>query len=268
MALPPPLVLCADDFAASPQTSRVIAALAAKGRINAISCMTASPGWQRDAALLRDLPSAVEIGLHLTLTEDAPITAMPAFADQGRMPSADRLTLDAYLGRLPLAEIAQEIAAQFDAFAAALDRPPAFVDGHHHCHVLPGIRALAIRATRTRAPDAWVRVCGDKPGAMLRRPFAGKAIGSALHSLGMRRALRRAGLAANTGFAGHYDFSGDYAPLLAQFLRFPSSRHLVMCHPGAPGGPEDPIGRAREREAQVLQGGAFRFATGLTPIGE
>lgn len=246
------LILCSDDFAYSPAISAAIVTLAQAGKINAISCMAVMPGWAADARMLADLPPQIEIGLHLTLTEEAPRTAMPRFAPDGRMPRVNPLARAAGRWAVPLDEVAMEISAQFDAFFAALRRPPAFVDGHQHAHALPGIRDLVLAETAARAPAAWVRDCTDGVWAMLSRPFRGKAIGSAWHSRGLRAAAAALGLRTNQGFAGHYDFHGDYAALFPRFLRRPGPMHLVMCHPGAGEHADDAIAAARIVEAKAL----------------
>lgn len=246
------LILCADDFAYSPQISQTIVTLAQAGKLNAISCMAAMPGWHADAQLLAGLPAHVEIGLHLTLTGEVPLTAMPRFAPKGRMPDIDPLTRAAGRWRLPLGEVVGEIAAQFDAFVGALGRQPAFVDGHQHVHALPGIRDLVLAETAERAPDAWIRDCTDRLPAILARPFAGKAIGSAWHCRGLRAAARARGLRTNASFAGHYDFAGDYRALFPKLLLRPGATHLVMCHPGAGMRAGDRIAAARRVEAEAL----------------
>lgn len=249
----PRLLLCADDFAFSPEVSTVIAGLASRGQLNATSCMAIMPGWEADSALLRDLPAHVEIGLHLVLTGEAPLTAMPGLVDDGALPTINALGRRAARGDMPLDAIAREVAAQFDRFHDALGRPPAFVDGHQHAHALPGIRDIVLAATARRAPGAWVRDCTDRLAAMLARPFVGKALGSAWHSRGLRAAAAAHGLRCNDSFAGHYGFAGDYAALFPKLLRFPGERHLVMCHPGAGNRAGDAIAAARIVEAAALE---------------
>ena len=220
--------------------------------------MTLMSGWPVDSALLRDLPAHVEIGLHLTLTGERPLTAMPRLAPEGVLPEIDPLARAAGQGRVPLDEVAAEISAQFDAFASAMGRPPAFVDGHQHSHALPGVREIVLAETARRAPGAWVRNCVDRPLAMLSRPFAGKAIGSAYHSRGLRAAAAAHGLTCNDSFAGHYDFASDYRALFPRFLRNPGKTHLVMCHPGAGTRDGDAIAAARPLEAQALRDWSIR----------
>lgn len=214
--------------------------------------MAVMPGWAEDSALLADLPPHVEIGLHLTLTGERPLTAMPRLTLDGLLPEIDPLGRMAARGHLPLGEIAAEVTAQFDAFFAAMERPPAFVDGHQHAHALPGIRDIVLAEVAKRAPNAWIRDCTDRLTAMLARPFLGKAIGSAWHSRGLRRAAAAHGLRTNDSFAGHYDFASDYRTLFPRFLRRPGAVHLIMCHPGAGERPGDAIAAARPLEAEAL----------------
>src|SRR6201995_1398872 len=108
------LILCADDFAFSAEVSAVIAGLAARGKLNATSCMAIMPGWGEDSALLHTLPDHVEIGLHLVLNGETPLTDLGVLAGEGTWPDIDPLARRAARGDLPLPAIAREIAAQFD----------------------------------------------------------------------------------------------------------------------------------------------------------
>jgi predicted glycoside hydrolase/deacetylase ChbG (UPF0249 family) len=154
---------------------------------------------------------------------------------------------------LPLYAVADEVAAQFARFEAAVGRPPAFVDGHQHVHSLPGVRPIMLEETARRAPDAWVRDCMDRPSSIWSRPFPGKAIASALHSQGLKRDAAAHRLQCNDSFAGHYDFGERFAAFFPQFFRKPGRRHLVMCHPGAGRLENDRIAEARPREAAALR---------------
>ena len=246
------LILCADDFAFSTEDSLVIAELLHAGKLNATSCMTLRPNWAEDSAMLRYVPATAQIGLHLTLTEEAPIHPN-GFTQDGVMPGIDPLTRLAARGRLDPAEIAREVDAQFDRFEAAMGRPPAFVDGHQHSHALPVIRPIVLEITRRRAPDAWLRTCEDRVAGLLGRPWRGKAIGSAFHSRGFAAAAEAVGLRCNRGFAGHYGFDGCFAQALPRFLDRAGAYHLVMCHPGAGTRAGDAIAAARRDEADVLR---------------
>lgn len=251
----PRILLCADDFAISRGTSQVIAELVRTRCINAVSCMTAAPGWMRDAELLLgavvENPD-VEIGLHLTLSGEQPLGRLSCQDAAGRLPGPDRLLARCLTGGINADEFSREIERQFDAFCVRVGRPPDFVDAHQHVHVYPVLRHLVVGAVATYSPDAWVRVPSDRLTRMLSRPFAGKAVGSALHCTGFRGLLKRYGLRSNSSFAGHYDFGSGYSDLLDRFLVGASDFHVVMCHPGAKDVAHDTIGDARVTEAAVL----------------
>lgn len=247
------LVVCADDFGLTSAISRSIVALAGQGKLNAISCMSVCNGWKTDAMLLKLLPANVQIGLHVTLTEEEPLTAMPILAWNGRMPASSELEKRALVRRLPLGEIRKEVAAQFERFVDVFGRPPDFVDAHQHVHVLRGIREIIMAETARRAPRAWVRSCVDRPSAILSRCFPVKALINSVQSRGVRRAAASHGLACNDSFAGFYDFSGNYRALFPQFLEKPGQFHLVMCHPGGGHHKADSIARARREEAAALR---------------
>lgn len=202
--------------------------------------------------MLRDIPDTAQIGLHLTLTEEAPIHPN-GFTQDGVMPGIDPLTRMAARGQLDAGEIRREVEAQFERFEDAMGRPPAFVDGHQHSHALPGVRPIVLEITRRRAPGAWLRTCEDRVSALFSRPWRGKAIGSAYHSRGLTRAAEAAGLRCNRGFAGHYGFDGRFAQALPRFFDKAGPFHLVMCHPGAGRRAGDAIAAARRDEADVLR---------------
>lgn len=241
------LVVCADDFALTAGVSRTIADLALGGKLNAISCMALSPRWSDDARLLDCIVGPVEIGIHLVLTDE------PAFgtSTKERLPSASQLSRMALFRRLAKAEIAAAIAVQFDRFEEVMGRPPAFVDGHQHCHLLRGIRNLVIAETARRAPDAWLRTCEDR--AFFSRPFPLKALANSVGSAGFTAAARRAGLRCNSSFSGLYDFGDSFGEIFPRFLMNGGDFHLVICHPGSGDCAEDSISAARVREAAALR---------------
>lgn len=246
------LILCADDFAMSPAISAAIARLAASDRINAISCMAIMPGWIEDERRLADLPDQVAVGLHLVLTDLPALSGTSALAPGGILPPLSDLGRQSLTGRLPLAAVRTEIDHQFERFAEATGRAPAFVDGHQHCHHLPHIRQIVFDVTARRAPGVWLRDCSDRPSAMLARPFAMKAIRSAAWSIGFAKGAAAFGLGVNCGFAGHNDFKRSMADLFECFLIRPGDRHVVMCHPGDGDLIGDTIAAARRAEYQVL----------------
>jgi hypothetical protein len=210
-------------------------------------------GWAADAGLLVGLPRQCEVGLHLTLTDETPLSAMPCYAPGQAMPSARALFRHSLFRKLPTSEIEVEVARQFAAFSDRVGRPPDFVDAHQHVHHLPHLREIVLEETARHAPAAWVRSCSDAPAALLTRPFPGKAIGSAWHSRGYAHLAACFGIATNRSFAGHYDFSPCFASVFQRFFDSASDHHVIMTHPGAADRVDDPIARARVREASFLE---------------
>jgi chitin disaccharide deacetylase len=230
------VVLCADDFGLSEAVSRGILELAARGRISATSAMTTCAAWPRTAPQLLELKGRVAVGLHLNLTAGAPLGAMPRFAPGGAFPAPNEVLRRALTGGLPVEEIGDEIARQLEAFEQALGRPPTFVDGHQHVHVLPGIRAALLHALQQGSyAGLWLRDPSDDLRAILRRALASKKA-LIVRSLSLRfgEAARAAGFDVNEGFSGFspFDAQGRADRVFRRALKFLGPRPVVMCHPG------------------------------------
>ncbi|WP_439572993.1 ChbG/HpnK family deacetylase [Phreatobacter sp.] len=226
------LILCADDYGLSPGVSRAIRELAAARRLNATSVMAPGEGLAAEAeALAAVAPQGFRIGLHLTLTGGLSPLTRPALA---AFPALPALMARAFAARLvpallDTAAIAAEFEAQFAAFRSAFGQAPAFVDGHQHVHLLPGIRPLVIGATRRNAPGAWLRQCSGPRGA----GRGGKARLIAALSAGLAREATAAGLPVNPAFSGAYAFGrARFSEMFPQFLEGQPDGVVVMVHPG------------------------------------
>jgi predicted glycoside hydrolase/deacetylase ChbG (UPF0249 family) len=254
--MPRVIVLCADDYAHTIPISRAILDLAARGRISALSCMTASKLWPEHAAWLARVRDNVDIGLHLTLVDEAPLTAMPRTAPGGRLPDIGTLIRDSYLGRLDLAEIEAELRAQIEAFHRGTGMLPQHIDGHLHTHVLPGIRSIVLKVAREMDAQPWLRNISDRLPAISSR---GVAVPKAAFLALLGRALRKSGARMNTSFSGIYGFTpqeGDYSALFDRFTEHMGSRHLILCHPGT-AEDEAAHAQARANEYAFLASDAF-----------
>lgn len=250
------LILCADDYALAPGVSRAIRELAAAGRLNATSVMTPGPDLAAEAQrLMAVAPPGFQIGLHVTLTGGlTPLTAPRLAMAEG----IGSLLMRSHLRRLDRAAVAAEIAAQMQAFIAAFGVPPAFVDGHQHAHLLPGIRDLVVAAAEHHAPGAWIRQCSGPGGAG--SGLKGQVIAGL--SRGLRRLLVRHGIATNPAFSGAYDFrrAAEFAAIFPTFLTRLPDAGLVMVHPGHIDEAlrrVDPVHAPRAHEYAYLAGDAF-----------
>jgi chitin disaccharide deacetylase len=248
------LVLCADDFGLAPGISAGIAALAARSRLSAVSCIVNSPHWRGGALMQRQWPASVSRGLHLNLSEGAPLSAVLR-AVWPVLPALPRLLALAPLRRLPRAAIRAEIEAQLDAFGEATGRAPDFVDGHQHVHHLPGVRESLLDIVGALQPRPAVRSTARLlgPGA----GFKGRVI-EATGGRALGAMLERAGFVHNQVLLGAYDFqAADYRALMQRWLAaLPASGALLFCHPGE-AVPGDAIGAARQRELAYFASAGF-----------
>lgn len=232
----PRITLCADDYGLAPGVSAAIRHLIALGRLQATGCMTGSPHWPQAAQALKPLDGMADIGLHITLTDQAPIGPMPKLAPDGKLPSVGALLKLSLTGKLDRAEISAEINRQVDSFQAAFGRLPDFLDGHHHVHQLPGIGEVVIETWKTRlGGHAWVRSCLEPSlGILTRRISPLRALVIANLGRVFRRRLEQAGIPHNRSFRGVYDFSGKvpFDRLFRRFTTDPGPDCLMMVHPG------------------------------------
>ena len=263
------LTLCADDYGLNADVNDAILALVKAGRLNAVSCMAVGSAFEAQPLLdaISGAPIPVQIGLHLTLTEYKPLTAMPHLADAGMLPPVGSLLLDSHLRRINRVEIAREFESQFDAFEGAFGRLPDFMDGHQHIQIFPGIREDVINLLTTRkfggeTNRGWVRCC-DAPTADLITQRNPRAILLAAMARRQRTRLARAGLHSNERFYGvnTFDQRESYRTLMRRWLRLvakKTSPALIMCHPGQ-GAPnaDDPISARRLDEFTYLDSPHF-----------
>lgn len=265
------LAVCADDFGLTPAISRGIADLAQLGRLTAVSCLTNGRHWPGSAPMLAALPIGVDRGLHFNLTEGVPLSE-ELRQRWPRLPPLHTLILRAHLGRLPLQEIAAEWRAQFRAFCEHAGAAPRFVDGHQHVHHLRGIRQVLLAHVTAGPAGVAVRNTGRVlgPGNSLKRCLIEHTGG---HQL--QRLLLRAGIAHNRALLGAYDFKdADYRSRMQRWLAAaPAQGGLLFCHPAAgavassDADANDPIARARLREAAYLGSSAFVDDLAATGVG-
>ena len=246
------IVLCADDYALSEGVDRAILDLAAAGRLTAIGCLVQSPRWPAAARALAPLHEHVDIGLHFNLTE--------AFGGAWRR-GLPQILAASQLRLLPAASIRASLEAQLDAYTAALQKPPDYVDGHRHVHQLPQIRDLLLESLERRGWRPWLRVTAPLVAADDASAFKARFI-AALGARQLAARCRHASWPHNPAFTGIYGFNADvpgYLALLQSwFARIPADT-LFMCHPGADPTPlaVDPIAPARLVEYEALRSADF-----------
>jgi predicted glycoside hydrolase/deacetylase ChbG (UPF0249 family) len=243
------ILICADDFGHSPETSHVILHLLNRGKINATSCLVESGAWATLGGQLRQIadarPSAT-VGLHLNLTErfaqDAPGSLSP--------PDLIRLTR---LLMLPIGgrnnSLYMRMVSQWDLFIRYFGREPDFVDGHQHVHLSPAAWRPLMRLMVEKRFGGWIRQCrtsSDRasPKQMLLSRLSDR----------FQRKSRQHGFTFNAGFGGLRRFgeAENIATIWRADLASMPENGVLMVHPGADAGAADPIGRYRAQEARLL----------------
>jgi predicted glycoside hydrolase/deacetylase ChbG (UPF0249 family) len=239
--------LCADDYGISPAVNRAIRDLIGRGRINATSVMVGAPSFDAGEAraliavlagagsgVVSNAGSGATLGLHLTLTAPfRPLSPYRPVAADGAFLSLRHMLARGLARALDGRAAAVEAERQIDAFLSAFGRPPDFVDGHQHMHLLPQVGDALLAVMKQRTPAAWVRQCGRASPLMKRRGHAKAHLLDVL-SRRMRRRCAMLGVATNPGFAGAYNFKRDigYDVMFASFLEGLPEGGVVMCHPG------------------------------------
>jgi predicted glycoside hydrolase/deacetylase ChbG (UPF0249 family) len=255
------VIVCADDFAVHAGASAGIAALAGLGRISATSVMVLSPRWPQDAALLRDLPQPIDVGLHLDWTSDFAFSSGHGVSLKRAMWQAQRGGFAAGAAGTVTRTV---IERQLDAFEAHWKAAPDHVDGHQHVQQFAGIREALVRVL----VDRYGGRSGPLPYVRISRAPAGSAdlksrVIAALGANALEKAAREAGLVGSAALLGIYDFSGDemaYGRRMDGWLQAAPRRSIIMCHPAQGALADDPIGAARDREFSYLAGAAFPAA--------
>ena len=256
------ICLCVDDFGMHSGVDSAALRLADMGRVHAISGLVGGKSWaMASPSLRRTDPLAIDIGLHLDLTE-TPLLG-------GSRRTLRERILGTYLRLVDSSVIRAEIRAQLDAFEQAMGRSPAFIDGHQHVHQLPVVRheLLAELHARDRGSPPWIRSTRTAPGGCSRSTGAAEwfkpQVIAWLGSRGLESAARRLGYPQNRHLWGVYDFQGGrsrYGKLLAHWFLSAADGDLLMCHPSQSSNEGDSLSHARQAEFEVLASDEFEAA--------
>jgi predicted glycoside hydrolase/deacetylase ChbG (UPF0249 family) len=166
-----------------------------EGIVTACSVVANGAAFDDAVTRLRDVPS-LEVGVHLALVEETPLTAM-------RFPHKYTSFVPLYLARrISMASIERELRAQIEKVLAAGLRVT-HLNGHQHLHLLPRVFELVKRLAGEYSIP-YVRIVNERSGRLSIR---------ALSILGRR--ARTSGLTNDrtigVSIAGHLR---DVAPLL------------------------------------------------------
>jgi len=184
------LIITADDFGYGPRYDEGIVEAASAGAVDSVSVMVTRNRFDPGPLL----ETGVETGLHL----DLPLE----LTEGDRVGAREREAALLALGR------------QLEAFESVTGHPPAYLDGHHHCHAHTGLAAaIAREAARRGLPVRSI---------------------DAAH----RRNLRRAGVATPDRLIGRYSEEAEAAlpeelqPVVDDEGELPPGVTEWMVHPG------------------------------------
>jgi hopanoid biosynthesis associated protein HpnK len=192
VALPPLLILTADDFGSSHRGNAAILQAHRGGVLAAASLMVAGAAAAEAVAMARAHP-ALRVGLHLVLVDGASALGSaraPHLVDRDSRFPASPLAAGLRYGLRPGVrdELAGEIRAQFERFAAT-GLPLDHVNGHHHLHMHPAVWPLVV-AEAERRGAAGVRVTREDLRMALRWDRRGVAVRAA-HAAALAGLARR-----------------------------------------------------------------------------
>ena len=232
----PRLIVNADDFGMTEAVNQGIVEAHDRGIVTSASLMATGDAFEHAVALATTRPR-LAIGVHLTLTEQRPLTGSAAAslvgADGRFPPHLVQFAGQHVRGKVVLAQVRAELDAQIrrvrDAGLAV-----SHLDGHQHVHVLPGIAAIVaelaaahgIRSVRYPAERVRAYMLGNLGNA---RRLTEQVVLGAVCALSPLRALRR-----SDSFVGFY-FGGrlDEDNLATVLGRLPVRGTVeLMCHPG------------------------------------
>src|SRR6185436_10341511 len=127
-----------------------------EGIVTACSIVANGAAFEDAVDRLRDTPS-LEVGVHLTLVEERPLTPI-------RFPRKYTSFVPLYLARvLSMSAIERELRAQIEKVLAT-GLTVTHVNGHQHLHLLPRIFALVTRLASEYLID-YVRIVNDHGSA-------------------------------------------------------------------------------------------------------
>ena len=252
------LIVTADDFGAATQVNEAVERAHLGGILSATSLMVAGAA-AHDAVTRAKTMSKLRVGLHLVLVEGKPVlpaATVPDLVDSSGYFRTDMARAGAAMFFLPKvrAQLAAEMAAQFEAFAATglkLDH----VNAHKHFHLHPTIASLMVEMAESYGVKG-ARVPLE-PQAVLERIEPRKASATmaltAPFARSLRRRFHRAGIASPDHVFG-LSWSGAMTRerLVGLIQHLPEGLSEIYTHPATGPYPGSAPGYQYEGELAAL----------------
>lgn len=267
------LIVNADDFGLSQAINRGIVTAHREGIVTSASVMVNGPAFEHALALAQENP-ALDVGVHLTLTELSPVASPDAVRSlvggNGRFPPHAIDFARRYArGALVLADVRAELDAQI-RLARSRGLTISHLDSHQHVHALPGIArvvadlayAYGIRAVRYPLERLQAHMFGNVRNA---RRLAEHLALNAVCVLSPLRRVRRAERFVGFHFGGRLTEKN----LERVLRRLPAGGTVeLMCHPAEsePAGPHGQWGYAGPDEREALTSARIKALVGARGI--
>lgn len=225
------LIVNADDFGYTESISAGILRAHRDGIVTATTLMTSAPDTRGAATLARANPS-LDVGVHLVVTFDRPLTDVELVRTLVDKDGRFFRPIELLSRQIDPGEALVEYRAQYRKARELLGREPTHVDSHHWVHDHPALEwAIGELARET--------------GAAAR-----------IHSDGQHDRLRARGVRTPDHFAREFQYEGKVGvdSLLALLERIARQTGVteLMCHPGEPDeGLAKRSGYARERQTEL-----------------
>jgi chitin disaccharide deacetylase len=252
------LILTADDFGAALQVNDAVERAHKEGVLSAASLMVAAPAAADAVRRAKEMPS-LRVGLHLVLVEGSPVLPAAAVPDLVDMTGnfrnhMARAGAAMFFRSKVKAQLAAEIEAQFEAFAATglkLDH----VNAHKHFHLHPTIAALIVKFAAAHGAKG-ARVPLEPQGVLARiepHKLSGTVFLTAPFARRLRRRFRKAGVSAPDQVFG-VAWSGAMTGIRLKGLleHLPDGVSEIYCHPATGPYPGSAAGYAYQEELAAL----------------
>ncbi len=231
----PSLIVNADDFGLTEGTTRAIVDAFRTGIVTSTSILANGLAFETAIELARQNP-ALGVGVHLTVTEGAPVApGGTPLAPGGQFPLSNQPVVRALLrGPGSRTAVRQAVQREFEAQVGkvvAAGIQPTHLDGHKYIHLLPGITSIVVDVARqfkipvVRSPHR----IGDRPSHPSRLPGMLTLQGMGLLAYPV---IRRAGLCSSDRMVGFVD-TGHLTPDVIRRLLLPPVPGVteLLCHP-------------------------------------
>lgn len=249
------LIINADDLGINPQRSHGIFMAAEQGIVTNVSVI---PNMNdSDAAVRRSRERDIPAGLHINLTEGAPLSRD---SDIDTLLTTDGFFLGRETLRRRMAEdevkpehIEREIRAQIEWFLDARGQPT-HIDSHHHLHVHPQVIRMLIPIL-DRYAISFVRVPSepDVPFGFEIEPARSRFIAEISREAETARSLLQANRIGCTEHFRGMAFTGAASMRNMRHIlgRLPEGVTEWMVHPGSPNPNAEPFDADPQRQTEL-----------------